>query len=137
MQANGSGSKEILLHGDRKRFPCSWSPDGQDLLFDETGPAGDSLWRSSRGLRNASPVLLIRPTSGECGLFSPNGKWVAYVSSEPGRAEVYVDRYPSLGEKVAVSTDGGNRPRWSRDSRELFYRQGDEDAVFLAIQHRR
>jgi serine/threonine protein kinase/Tol biopolymer transport system component len=125
MQANGSGSKEILLDGDHERFPCSWSPDGQDFLFDETGPAGDSLWRSSRGLRNASPVLLIRPTSGECGLLSPNGKWVAYVSNESGRAEVYVDSYPSLTEKIAVSTDGGHRPRWSRDSRELFYRQGD------------
>jgi Tol biopolymer transport system component len=125
MQENGVGSKEILLDGDRARYPCSWSPDGQDFLFDETSPSGDSLWRSSRGLRNASPVLLIRPTSGECGVLSPNGKWVAYVSNESGRAEVYVDSYPSLGAKIAVSTDGGHRPRWSRDSRELFYRQGD------------
>ena len=125
MQANGGGSKEILLDGDRERFPCSWSTDGQDILFDETGPSGDSLWRSSRGLRNASPVLLIRPTSGECGLLSPNGKWVAYVSNESGRAEVYVDSYPSLAAKIVVSTGAGHRPRWSRDSRELFYRQGD------------
>ena len=125
MQANGSGRKEILLNADHERFPCSWSPDGQDFLFDETGPSGDSLWRSSRGLRNASPVLLIRSTSGECGLFSPNGRWVTYVSNESGRAEVYVDSYPSLAMKTAVSTDGGHRPRWSRDSRELFYRHGD------------
>jgi Tol biopolymer transport system component/tRNA A-37 threonylcarbamoyl transferase component Bud32 len=125
MQANASGSKEILLDGDRARAPCSWSPDGQDFLFYETGPSGDSLWRSSRGLRNASPVLLIRPTSGECGLLSPNGKWVAYVSNESGRAEVYVDSYPSLVAKIVVSTGGGHRPRWSRDGRELFYRQGD------------
>jgi serine/threonine protein kinase len=125
MQVNGSGSKETLLDGDRERFPCSWSPDGQDLLFDEIGPSGGSLWRSSRGLRNAAPVLLIRPTSGECGLLSPNGKWVAYVSNESGRAEVYVDSYPSPTAKIVVSTGGGHRPRWSRDSRELFYRQGD------------
>jgi len=145
MQANGSGSKEILLDGDRERFPCSWSTDGQDILFDETGPSGDSLWRSSRGLRNASPVLLIRPTSGECGLLSPNGKWVAYVSNDSGRAEVYVDSYPSLAAKIVVSTGGGHRPRWSHDGRELFYRQGDAlmavsvdtGATFLAGKPRR
>jgi eukaryotic-like serine/threonine-protein kinase len=57
---------------------------------------------------------------------------MAYVSSESGRAEVYVDRYPSLAEKIAVSMDGGQRPRWSRDGRELFYRQGDAlMAVFV------
>jgi eukaryotic-like serine/threonine-protein kinase len=125
MRATGGGSKEILLSGDRYRSPCSWSPNGEDLLFQEQEAAGYSLWRSGRSSHNASPMLLIRPTIGECGLFSPNGQWVAYVSSESGRAEVYVDRYPSLGEKVAVSTSGGHCPQWSRDGRELFYRQDD------------
>ena len=125
MPANGSGSKEILLPGDRNRSPCSWSPNGEDLVFDEEDAAGDSLWRSTRSSHNASPILLVRPTTGDCGVLSPNGKWMAYVSSESGRAEVYVDRYPSLAEKIAVSTEGGQRPRWSRDGRALFYRQGD------------
>ena len=125
MQANGSGIKEILLPGDRFRSPCSWSPNGGDLLFEEAEAGRYSLWRSSRSSHSASPVLLIRPTMGECGVLSPNGKWVAYVSNESGRAEVYVDSYPSLAEKIAVSTHGGHRPRWSRDGRELFYRQGD------------
>ncbi len=125
MPANGSGSKEILLSGDRYRAPCLWSPNGEDLIFDETDSAGDSLWRSTRSSHHASPTLLVRPTTGDCGMLSPNGKWMAYVSSESGRAEVYVDPYPSLAEKIAVSTDGGHRPRWSRDGRELFYRQGD------------
>jgi len=133
MQANGTGSKEILLPADRFRSPCSWSKNGQDLLFEEAEPAGYySLWRSARNQHDASPVPLIRSTIGECGLLSPNGQWVAYVSNESGRAEVYVDSYPSLGDKVAVSTDGGHRPRWSRDGRELFYRQGDAVmAVFV------
>jgi Tol biopolymer transport system component len=125
MRATGSGSEEILLPRVTNRYPCSWSPDGQDLLFEEAKPAGYSLWRSRRGSNNASPVLLVRPTMGECGLLSPNGKWVAYVSNESGRAEVYVDGYPSLAEKTAVSTDGGHCPQWSRDGGELFYRQGD------------
>ncbi len=125
MQATGSGSKEILLPQVSNGYPCSWSPDGKELLFQEAEPAGYSLWRFSRNSGNASPTLLIRPTAGECGLLSPNGKWVAYASSESGRAEIYVDSYPGLAEKIAISTNGGNCARWSRDGRELFYRQGD------------
>jgi eukaryotic-like serine/threonine-protein kinase len=125
MLVNGSGSKDILLPGDRARSPCSWSPNGEDLIFDEADAAGDSLWHSTRSSHYASPVLLIRPTTGDCGVLSPNGKWMAYVSSESGRAEVYLASYPSLAEKIAVSTGGGHRPRWSREGRELFYRQGD------------
>jgi hypothetical protein len=62
---------------------------------------------------------------GDCGLLSPNDKWPAYVSSESGRAEVYVDSYPTLSQKVPISIDGGQRPQWSRDGREIFYRPGD------------
>jgi Tol biopolymer transport system component len=145
MPANDSGSKEELLPADHFRAPCSWSPNGQDLLFEEAQTAGYSLWRTTPGSVKASPVLLIRPTVGECGLLSPNGHWVAYVSSESGRAEIYVASYSSLAEKIAVSTDGGHRPRWSRDGRELFYRQGealmavsvDAGASFRASKPRR
>jgi Tol biopolymer transport system component len=63
--------------------------------------------------------------SGDCGLLSPNDKWLAYVTTESGRAKFYVTNYPGLSEKIAVSTDGGQRPQWSRDGRELFYRHGD------------
>jgi Tol biopolymer transport system component len=58
-------------------------------------------------------------------MLSPDARWIAYVSNESGRAEVYVARFPGLDNKVVVSTDGGTRPRWSRDGGELFYRQGD------------
>ncbi len=125
MLATGSGTKEILLPRVGYRYPCSWSPDGKDLLFQEEEPAGYSLWRFSRDSGNASPTLLVRPTAGECGMLSPNGKWVAYASNESGRAEIYVETYPNLTEKIAISTDGGTCPVWSHDGRELFYRQGD------------
>ncbi|HEX9764135.1 MAG TPA: hypothetical protein VGA39_02530, partial [Candidatus Acidoferrales bacterium] len=52
---------------------------------------------------------------------SPDGQWIAYVSDESGRDEVYVQSFPKLGNKVAVSTAGGSEPRWSRDGRELYY----------------
>ena len=53
---------------------------------------------------------------------SPDGGWIAYESDETGQSEVYVQRFPTLGGKQTISTDGGRQPLWSPDGRELFYR---------------
>ena len=58
-------------------------------------------------------------------MFSPDGRWLAYVSNESGRFEVYVQAYPGPGGKWPISIEGGNEPLWSRDGRELFYREGN------------
>jgi len=50
---------------------------------------------------------------------------MAYSSDESGRREIYVQPFPGPGEKVTISTNGGSYPVWSRDGRELFFRQGD------------
>ena len=56
--------------------------------------------------------------------FSPDGRWLAYVSNESGRHEVYVQPYPGPGERHLISTNGGEQPAWSGNGRELFYVQG-------------
>ncbi len=59
--------------------------------------------------------------------FSPDGRWLAYVSDESGRSDVYIQPYPGPGGKWLVSTTGGGRdPVWSADGREIFYREGDK-----------
>jgi len=58
--------------------------------------------------------------------FSPNSRWLAYVSDETGRNEVYVQPFPGPGRRVRISTDGGEAPIWSRDGREVFYLSGAE-----------
>ena len=59
-------------------------------------------------------------------VFSPDGRWIAYVSDESGIPEVYVQPFPGPGGKVQVSNEGGSEPRWARRGRELFYRHGRE-----------
>jgi eukaryotic-like serine/threonine-protein kinase len=59
-------------------------------------------------------------------VFSPDGHWVAYISDESGRYEVYVQPYPGPGGKFQISTDGGTEPVWNPKGRELFYRTGDK-----------
>jgi Tol biopolymer transport system component len=78
------------------------------------------MWQLSVEGGKAEPILRT-PSSERDTAFSPDGRWIAYLSSESGSPEVYVRSYPGPGGKWQVSTGGGNQPRWSRDGRELFY----------------
>ena len=103
----------------------SWSADGSTLAFHERKPSGErDIWVVSVG---TDPVpFLLTPFDERTPRFSPDGKWLAYVSDESGRNDVYVQPYPGPGPKWLVSTDGGSDPVWSSDGRELFYRHGDQ-----------
>jgi Tol biopolymer transport system component len=61
---------------------------------------------------------------------SRDGKWIAYTSDESGRAEVYIQAFPTAGFKLRVSTNGGSQPRWRDDGKELYYLA--EGAIFAA-----
>ena len=59
-------------------------------------------------------------------MFSPDGQWLTYLSDETGRVEVYVRSFPGPGGKWQISTQGGARPFWAKNGRELFYREGNK-----------
>jgi Tol biopolymer transport system component len=106
------------------------SPDGQLLVFHEASSGakiGDlrniSVLRLSD--RKAQPFLGT-PFNEGGGTFSPDGRWLAYVSDESGRPEIYVQPYPGPGGKWLISTEGGTEPAWTRTGRELFYRSGNK-----------
>jgi Tol biopolymer transport system component len=73
------------------------------------------------------------PASEDFARFSPDGHWVAFVSDETGRFEVYVTRFDHPGEKWRISTDGGNNPRWRGDGKELFYVSADYKVMAVQI----
>ena len=79
---------------------------------------------SLEGERKAQPLIRTSFNEGAATL-SPDGHWLAYVSNESGRNEVYVQPFPGPGGKVPISTEGGEQPRWARNGKELFYRNGD------------
>ena len=64
-------------------------------------------------------------------MFHPSGKWIAFASDDSGRDEVYLLRWPSADGKVPISSRGGTSPVWSRDGREIFYR---EDTRMMAVK---
>jgi len=124
-----------LTTSDDLQTPNSWSPDGKLLAFNEITPSrgiGVSVLRLSD--RKAQPILQT-PFNESAPRFSPDGRWLAYVSDESGRYEIYVQPYPGPGGKWQISTEGGTEPAWNSNGRELFYRSGDKMmAVDIATQ---
>jgi len=120
--SSGAGSEELLFRSGDPKFVTDWSRDGRYILF-ETTAAGTrtDLWiLPLEGRREPRPFL--RTAFNESlGRFSPDGRWVAYVSDETGRPEVYVQSFPLSTGKWKVSNEGGLQPVWRRDGRELFY----------------
>jgi eukaryotic-like serine/threonine-protein kinase len=122
--ADGSGGLERLTTSDHVQAPLSWSPNGQLLSFIELN-AGPPIRVLRLSDRKAQPFLQTTSNAG-VPQFSPDGRWMAYVSDESGRSEIYVQPYPGPGGKWQISTDGGSEPVWNRNGRELFYRSGDK-----------
>jgi Tol biopolymer transport system component len=120
--ADGSGSDQRFLTRAKDILELramSWSPDGTRLLFTEqTSSRQRAVWQMA--MNQPSDNRLLMSVSSYPAI-SPNGRWIAYESAASGRPEIYVERYPELGNRQQISTDGGRIPLWSRDGRELFF----------------
>ena len=114
------------LAGSAGQDPGSVSTDGTEVFFDQHQTREEGLYRLRIG---ASQAEVILPRSALSPRISPDGRWLAYVAG----GEVWVRSYPDATDtQWPVSTDGGTSPRWSRDSRELFYRSGSNVMVAAA-----
>ena len=124
-QVDTPGDAERLVSASGGRTiiePDAWSADGQTLLFLTAGVVRPDVGLLSMEGERTSEILLDTEFRELAPAISPDGGWIAYSSDETGQDEVYVQRYPELGGKLPVSTDGGQQPLWSPDGEELFYR---------------
>jgi eukaryotic-like serine/threonine-protein kinase len=121
---DGSLPEEQLTTLDELATPTSWSPDGNVLLFNrsQTGETQSDVWLLPLG-REPRPFV-SSPFSEYGARFSPDGRFVAYVSNESGEYETYVTPFPGPGPRWKVSTGGGVAPVWSGRGDRLFYRWG-------------
>ena len=124
--SSGNSGATVLMSTPFPQVNPSWSPDGKILLYTAVSPQTktDLLWRERRANGSlGDPVDFLKSDFQEAaGQFSADGRWVAYVSDESGRNEVYVRDFPRGEKKWQVSIKGGTAPRWRRDGREIFYR---------------
>ena len=118
------GEAEPVMTREGTRFiePGAWSADRRTLVFWEAGGQPPDIGLLSMEGDRASELLLATESVETGPSISPDGNWIAYSSDETGQPEVYVQRFPGLGAKEPISTDGGLQPVWSPDGTELFYR---------------
>jgi hypothetical protein len=120
-----------LWTNDSDKMVEDWSPDGRVL---SVTVLRSGLWSYPLDPRQ-KPTLIRENTSAETwqSEFSPNGRWLAYVSSAMGASEVYVEPVPSTGDRWQVSTNGGAEPHWRRDTGELFYLTRDRWIAAITV----
>jgi eukaryotic-like serine/threonine-protein kinase len=125
-RADGTGSQETVLATEGvSEFPSSITADGRYLAYfredSKSAASGYDVYVLPLfGDRKPIPEVASKFNEAD-GKFSPNGNWLAYMSNETGRYEVYVIPFPGQGGKYQVSTGGGGDPQWRGDSRELFF----------------
>lgn len=123
MPADGSSPPESLNTGQWAEAD-SFSPDGAELLYSTFAPEKNeaALWMLS--VKAGGPPKQMFPGVARVydARISPDGRWIAYVSAQSGRSQVYLQAYPGPGERVQVSTEGGLEPVWSPNGAELYFR---------------
>ncbi len=127
--ANGSGQEEVLLDQTTPSQPVTltwpqWSADGRYLAYmGQSGPSAAIWVMSTTGEKK--PFAIVQPPSAQTRIFqfrlSPDGRWLAYTSTESGREETYVTHFPSGSGKWQVSQNGGMFPLWRGDGKELYF----------------
>jgi Tol biopolymer transport system component len=135
--SNGSGKDEPLLklNAPPIMFPSDWSSDGRFLAYYRTdSKTGLDIWVLPLDDERKPFPLFHGQFNESQAQFSPDGRWVAYVSDEAGTPQIYVQSFPMLTGKWQISTGGGTQPRWRRDGKELFYLALDRKLTAVTIR---
>jgi serine/threonine protein kinase len=133
-RADGTGGETLLLESDENKQALGWSPDGRYILYSTQNPQTDyDLWvlPLDGGLK-PFPIAATPYVENEAR-FSPDGRWVAFDSTETGQTEIYHQPFPGPGPKTQISVGGGSAPRWRLDGRELFYVGSENRLMAVSI----
>jgi Tol biopolymer transport system component len=129
VNADGTGEVTRLTDSPDNQFPWSWHPGGKFLAFRASRPGtGNDLLilpmegDATRGWTPGTPtVFLGTPANESYPMFSPDSRWIAYLSNEAGSFDIYVRPFPGPGGRWRISTTGGQYPRWSATAHELLF----------------
>jgi len=142
--SSGVTEERLLLATDQDKTPQDWSLNTGFLLYtSQDARTGSDLWAAPVEARSAAeggghelgepfPVAQSDFDEGQAK-FSPDGRWVAYVSNETGRQQVYIRSFPDLSQKLLASSAGGIYPRWRHDGEELYYLAPDLTLMAVSL----
>jgi Tol biopolymer transport system component len=131
---NGTAADELLFESTGEFFPSDWSADGRFIAYtDRSSAATNDIWILPLfGDRKPFPLAQTAFTE-TFAAFSPDVRWIAYLTYEANLVNVYVQSFPEAKVKYLVSRDGGARPIWRRDGKELFYIGPDGAMMAVSI----
>jgi serine/threonine protein kinase/Tol biopolymer transport system component len=140
--ADGSGEAEPLTQSKNRQVAGSWHPNGTLLAFTETTERAESdllilplEGDDETGWTPGAPTVFLQtPFWERAPMFSPDGRWIAYLSDESGRWEVYVRPFPGPGAKTQISAGGADTLAWSSRDPAIFY--GTDDGTIMTVRYR-
>jgi serine/threonine-protein kinase len=124
----GAGTESTLTANDQTNlnFPFSWSPDGRFLAGVSVNPTtANDIWVYDINDPSRSRAFVATQFREGAPTFSPDGRFIVYVSEQTGRTEIVMRPFPGPGDEIAISSGGGKEPVWARKAGQLFYRQDD------------
>ncbi len=133
-RADGTALAEVLRDEERALPEVQYSDDGEWIVYRVGGGLTSDLHALRLGVDSAPLELVATEHQETEPALSPDSRWLAHVSNETGRYEVYVRPFPNTAAgKWQVSTDGGIEPAWAHSGRELFYRNGRDELVRVEV----
>ncbi len=132
-QLTGSGETELLAPLADEVTIKDWSADGATIFLDVFGAMGSDIGTLSVAGDHKVKPFLNGAFNEFSGRLSPDGRYLAYVSDESGREEVYVQTYPDRSDKWQISVRGGDDPHWGNGGRELFYLSPEQQMMSTPI----
>jgi Tol biopolymer transport system component len=133
--ARPGGSEQLVFEDALGKFASHWSYDGRFIAY--VGGGGiigrSDLWILPLFGDRKAYAFLEKTYPESQPQFSPDGRWVAYMTMESGRPQVYVRPFSGPGDQWPVSPAGGGWPRWRRDQKELFYVAPDGKIMAAAV----
>jgi serine/threonine protein kinase len=135
LAADGSSSKPEPASAEGHLHPFAWTPDGKELIAALLGGSnGDIVRFPPRPDARLETIVETPAQEGSAGIaLSPDGRWLAYTSNTTDNREVWVKPYGREGAPIRVSPSGGSQPIWAKNGRELFYRDGPNKVMSVAV----
>jgi Tol biopolymer transport system component len=132
--ASGTGAEEKVYQSGMDKWMNDLSRDDRTISYTASDlKSGYDVWTYSIGAKEPEAVFHANFPETD-GQFSPDGQWIAYVSRESGREEVFLAPRAAPIRRQQVSVGGGAQPRWSRDGREIFFISPARDLIAVPVR---
>ncbi|HWO88882.1 MAG TPA: hypothetical protein VNL98_07005, partial [Gemmatimonadales bacterium] len=128
-----SGEERFITRLTGTRIAGRLTLGGGRMAFAVQGRSNTDIWSAALGASDSAHPYLATSFNESAPALSPDGRWLAYVSDETGRSEVYVTAFHDAAGRTTVSVDGGLEPQWSRDGRSLYFRTPGGDVVIASL----